>query len=181
MTYAPSKDSDQPGHPPSLIRVFAVPFMGTEGPKLASCRQCGLWSDRVDSRCTDHFVDLSSFSSFLETIFSTITLTPLCYFSYVVYRNEPSHDKTSKMTCAQLRTRSAWHPPSLIKVFAVHMKKALVLSYPLSAQRRLRSAWALDDSDQPGHPMPRLIWVFAGCTCHFVGFVIRWLKWYYLF
>ena len=24
MTYAPSKDSDQPGHPPSLIRVFGV-------------------------------------------------------------------------------------------------------------------------------------------------------------
>ena len=24
MTCAPSKDSDQPGHPPSLIRVFAV-------------------------------------------------------------------------------------------------------------------------------------------------------------
>ena len=29
------------------------------------------------------------------------------------------------------------HPPSLIRVFAVHMKKALVLSYPLSAQWRL--------------------------------------------
>ena len=27
-------------------------------------------------------------------------------------------------------------------------------------------------SDQPGHlQMPRLIWVFAGRTCHFVGFV----------
>ena len=26
-----------------------------------------------------------------------------------------------------------WHPPSLIRVFAVHMKKALVISYPLSA------------------------------------------------
>ena len=30
-----------------------------------------------------------------------------------------------------------WHPPSLIRVFAVHMKKAWVLRYPLSAQRRL--------------------------------------------
>ena len=27
-----------------------------------------------------------------------------------------------------------------------------------------------EDSDQTGR-MPRLIWVFAGCTCHFVGFV----------
>ena len=28
MIYAPSEDSDQPGHPPSLIRVFAVCSMG---------------------------------------------------------------------------------------------------------------------------------------------------------
>ena len=26
---APSKDSDQPGHPPSLIRVFAVCLVGS--------------------------------------------------------------------------------------------------------------------------------------------------------
>ena len=36
-----------------------------------------------------------------------------------------------------------------------------------------------EDSDQTGR-MPRLIWVFAGCTCHFVGFVVRqlifWIK-----
>ena len=30
------------------------------------------------------------------------------------------------------------------------------------------------DSDQTGR-MPRLIWVFAGWTCHFVGFIMRWL------
>ena len=41
--------------------------------------------------------------------------------------------------------------PVLIRVFAVHMKKAWVLSYPLSAQRRL--------------------WYIG----HFVGFVMRWL------
>ena len=28
MTCAPSEDSDQPGHPPSLIRIFAVRSMG---------------------------------------------------------------------------------------------------------------------------------------------------------
>ena len=39
------------------------------------------------------------------------------------------------------------HSPSLIRVFVVHMNKAWVLNYPLSAQ------W-----------MPRLIWVFAGRT-----------------
>ena len=40
------------------------------------------------------------------------------------------------------------HPPSLIRVFAVRMKTAWVHSYPLSAQRRLRSAWASAQSDQ---------------------------------
>ena len=34
------------------------------------------------------------------------------------------------------------HPPSLIRVIAVRMKKHWVLSYPLSALRRLWSAWA---------------------------------------
>ena len=46
------------------------------------------------------------------------------------------------------------HLPSLIRFLAVRMKKAWVLSYPLSAQRRLWSDWR----------MPRLIWVFPGCT-----------------
>ena len=61
----------------------------------------------------------------------------------------------------------------------------------MCAQRRLRSAWAslsawrklwsvathyTANTDQTGQ-MPRLIWVFAGRTCHFVGLVKRWLKW----
>ena len=50
----------------------------------------------------------------------------------------------------------------------------------LSAWRKLGSLathWAHSkDSDQTGR-MPRLIWVFAGRTCHFVGFVTRQFKW----
>ena len=34
ITCAPSEDSDQPGHPPSLIRVFAVRSMGSQGQAL---------------------------------------------------------------------------------------------------------------------------------------------------
>ena len=47
---APSEDSDQPGHPPSLIRAFAVRTMGSKGPKLSSCGQRRLWSDRANSQ-----------------------------------------------------------------------------------------------------------------------------------
>ena len=66
--------------------------------------------------------------------------------------------------------------PSLIRVFAVRMKTAWVLSYPLSAQRKLCSDWADAQADPTGR-MPRLIWVFAGRTDHFVGFVVLRLKW----
>ena len=52
----------------------------------------------------------------------------------------------------------------------------------LSAWRKLGSLathWANSkDSDQTGL-MPRLIWVFAGRTCHFVGFVTRWFNYNY--
>ena len=55
------------------------------------------------------------------------------------------------------------HPPSLISVFAVRMKEALVLSYPLSAQRRPWSDWADAQADL------NLRWVHS----HIVGFVTR--------
>ena len=58
------------------------------------------------------------------------------------------------------------HPPSLIRVFAVRMKKTWVLSYPLSAQRRLWSDWADAQADLS------LRWAHT----HFVGFVMSWLK-----
>ena len=54
------------------------------------------------------------------------------------------------------------HLHSLITVFAVRMKKAWVLSYPLSAQRRLWSDWADAQADLSLH------WVHS----HFVGFVM---------
>ena len=54
------------------------------------------------------------------------------------------------------------HPPSLIRVFAVRMKKAWVLSYPLGIQRRLWSDWADAQADLS------LRWAHT----HFVGFVM---------
>ena len=72
----------------------------------------------------------------------------LCY-SWSISRNEPSHDKTNKVAYApSVDSDQPGHPPSLIIVFAVRLKKALVLSYPLSAQRRLWSDWADAQADQ---------------------------------
>ena len=55
------------------------------------------------------------------------------------------------------------HPPSLIRVFGVRMKKDWVFSYPLSAQRRLWSDWADAQADL------NLRWAHS----HIVGFVTR--------
>ena len=53
------------------------------------------------------------------------------------------------------------------------------LESSLSARRKLASLathWAhWKDSDQTGR-MPRLMWVFAGRPCHYVGYVVRWLN-----
>ena len=81
------------------------------------------------------------------------------------YVYEPPHDKTNKMVCAPSEdSDQPGHPPSLIRVFTVRMKKAWFLSYPLSAQRRLWSDWADAQADLS------LRWAYS----HFVGFVMRW-------
>ena len=50
------------------------------------------------------------------------------------------------------------HPPSLSRIFAVRMKKAWVLSYPLSAQRRLRSDWVDAQADLSRHWAQSFCW-----------------------
>ena len=63
-------------------------------------------------------------------------------FVWVRGKFKIEYDKTNIMTCAPSEdSDQPGHPPSLIRVFAVRMKKPWVFSYPLSAQRR---------SDQPG-------------------------------
>ena len=110
---------------------------------------------------TDHY-----FVGFVMRRLSFFTLFLLGVITLLLV-NEPPHDSlTNKMTAPSEDSDQPGHPPSLIRVFAVRMKKPWVLGYPWSAKRRLWSDWQ----------MPRLILVFAGRTCHFVGFVARWLK-----
>ena len=81
-------------------------------------------------------------------------------------KTELRHDKTNKMACAPSKDRSAW-------AFAQSDQSSLSEWRKLGS---LASHWAHSkDSDQTGR-MPRLIGVFVGCTCHFVGFVMRWLN-----
>ena len=56
MTCAPSEDSDQHGHPHSLIRVFAVRFIGIREYNVSSCGQQRLWSDWTMSLLGTHVI-----------------------------------------------------------------------------------------------------------------------------
>ena len=62
-------------------------------------------------------------------------------------------------------SKNSEHPPSLIRVFTVRIKKAIVLSYPLSKQRRL-----IRPGGCPGWSESSLV------HSHVVGFVMRRLK-----
>ena len=57
-------------------------------------------------------------------------------------------DKTNKMAYAPSEDLDQpGHPPSRVRVFAVHLKKAWVLANPLSAQQTLWSDWAEAQAD----------------------------------
>ena len=79
-------------------------------------------------------------------------------------KNEPPHDKANKMTVRPAKTqislgiRPVWSESSLCTEWVAKDPSFLHADN--------------EDSDQTGR-MPRLIWVFAGRTCHFVGFVMR--------
>ena len=81
--------------------------------------------------------------------------------------NEPPHDKTNKMTVRPAKTqislgiRPVWSESSPCAEWVGKDPSFLDADS--------------EDSDQTGR-MPRLIWVFAGRKCHFVGFVMRRLK-----
>ena len=83
---APREDSDQPVHPPSLIRVFSVCSMGSWGPKLSSCIQQRLWSDWVDAQA-----DLGL----------RLAHMPLCWFSHEVAQICLCYMRTTKMLINQ--------------------------------------------------------------------------------
>ena len=167
--YAPSEDSDQSRHPPSLIRVFAVRSVGSLGPNAFSCGQRRLWSDWADAQvdpslcwAPSHFVgfDMSRLnllstpadfpiSSAMAAASTSSRKIEWCASS------EPRHDKTNKVNVRPAKTqislgiRPVWSESSL------------------SAWRKLGSLATYrahsEDSCQTGR-MHRLIWVFAGRT-----------------
>ena len=67
------------------------------------------------------------------------------------------------MTCAPSQdSDQPGHPPCLIRVFIVRIKKSWILSYPLSAHRRLWSDWEEAQADVS----PRLAHILFCWFCH---------------
>ena len=83
-----------------------------------------------------------------------------------VSENEPRHDKTNNVAVRPAKTQISLGICPVWSVFAVRMKRPCVLSYPLSAQRRLWSDWADAQADLS------LRWAHT----HFVGFVMLRLR-----
>ena len=71
--------------------------------------------------------------------------------------------KPTKWLCAQQRLRSAWA--------STQSDQSSLCTQCVAKDPRFHHADS-EDSYQTGR-MPKLIWVFAGRTCHCVGFVMR--------
>ena len=76
---------------------------------------------------------------------------------------EPPHDKTNKMIVRPAKTQIS------LGIHPVWSESLLYTHWVAKDPRFLHVD--SEDSDQAGW-MPRLIWVFAGHTCQFVGFVL---------
>ena len=90
------------------------------------------------------------------SICSTLKVPNKCPYIHPIIlmscTNELARDKTNKMACALSKdSDQPGQPSSLIRIFAVRMKKASVLSYPLRAQWRLWSDWADAQADLSLH------------------------------
>ena len=171
-----SEDSDQPWHSPSLIRVFAVCRKKAWVLSYPLSAQRRLWSDWVDAQD-----DLSlrwADSRFVGFIMSRLIFQGLLEAEYKRWRQicegnrsvptvyEPRHDKTNKMSVCPAKTQIS------LNMRPVWSESSLCAHWVAKDPSFLRAD--SEDSDQTGR-MPRLIWVFAGRTCHFVWFVMSWL------
>ena len=130
----PAKSQISLGIRPRRSRVFAVHWLGSWGPKVSSCAQRKDWSDWMDA-----LADLGVRRAHRPYCWFCHALAHLCLVLHVwavTWQNQ-------QIECApSTDSDQPGHLPSLIRVFAVGMKKPWVLSYPLSAQRRLWSGWS---------------------------------------
>ena len=137
MMSVPNKDSDQPGHLPSLIRILAVRFMGSSGPKHSPGSQRRLRSDRGGASWSESLLAAQVILLFLLCSgwndFSYILNTLSLLFPGIKWNFSKPH-----VSPEWPHTRSEG---KLIRIVTKPTKW-------LCTQQRLRSAWASAQSDQ---------------------------------
>ena len=100
----------------------------------------------------------------IDVIVGSISIS---FCRYFIVNNWAAKWQNQQNECAPSKdSDQPGHLHSLIRVFAVRMKKPWVLSYPLSTQQRLWSDWADAQAD----------WSLRWAHNHFVDFVMSWLN-----
>ena len=133
----------------------------------------GFVSPEVCKRCLEPLINFVQCQLFVFWFDDGLKITKIYVLPHEVLETELSHDMTKPTQNGYVPSKDSdqpGHPPSLIRVFALHMKKPWALSYPLSAQRRLWSDWA--DAQADAQADLSLRWAHT----YFVGFVMSWLK-----
>ena len=110
----PSKESDQPGHPPSLIRVFDVRMKKAWVFSYPISAQQSLWSYWADAQA-----DLSlrwAHSPFVDFVMSRLKYCVCWFFLMLLLVGENLLSRLSYTLCEQQRCRSACASAHLCKI-----------------------------------------------------------------
>ena len=183
---APSENSDQPGHPPSLIRVFAVRMKKAWVLSYSLRAQRSLWSDRADVQADlslrwahNHIIGfvmsrlilfglvvfgsrcfVLNFAFWLVLVFISVLFSSWSIYLpcvCLVTLYEPPHDKTNKVSVRPAKTQIG------LGIRPIWSESSMSTWRNIGS---LATQWVYsEDSDQPGR-----------AHTHFVGFVMSWLN-----
>ena len=147
----PSKDSDQPGHLPSLIRVFVVCSLGSYGPKTRFLHvDSEDWSDWTDAQadlnlCWAH----RSFCWFCRAMAQLLTILHTRLIMKKIWWSESEKKKLIRVSSNQMPFDVLVNDDLLSIQHPLHLSHNMTKPTKwVCAQRRLRSAWASPQSDQ---------------------------------
>ena len=120
---------------PALDRPDRVSFNGDIFESLPRDNETGEWPSSLDFATANHGDWIYDDDGFVNVAGEKLVLKH--HWSLIGYK--PAHDKTNKMSLGPAKTQISpadqpGHPPSLIRVLAVCMKKPWVLRYQLHAQ-----------------------------------------------
>ena len=178
----PSEDSDQPGHLPSPIGVFAVRMKKPWVHSNPLSIQQRHWSDWADAGHFVGFVKLWLINCALWSKNPLLTHWQVLKHFQTIFEfpnQYNSEDQNNSNEMSHLVTKpTKWHVRPAKTQISLGIR-------PVWSESLLCTQWVAkdpsflhadrEDSDQTGW-MPRLTWVFAVRTCHFVGFVTKWLN-----